>query len=148
MPATFSSQHEIVANSPEFSGSALVTMAPKKKETQSSHVFIKDEEYGWRPAVQEKISGGKAIVTVPEYKTEQSMQCDGGRNAKKGEQIEINLKDYPNGVLPLQNVNSNGDLNEYSDMVKLPYLHEVRAKSCVVGLFLSRSLPACHIDHV
>lgn len=114
-------------------------MAPKKKETNSSHVFIKDEEYGWRPAVQEKISGGKAIVTVPEYKTEQSMQCDGGRNGKKGEQVEINLKDYPNGVLPLQNVNSNGDLNEYSDMVKLPYLHEVR-KTSLGWLFSSRCL--------
>jgi hypothetical protein len=99
-------------------------MAPNK-EKQSSNVFIRDEVYGWRPAVQEKINGDKAIVTVPEYPSEQVMACDGGRAAKKGNQVTINLKDYPSGVLPLQNVDSNGNLVECSDMVKLPYLHEV-----------------------
>lgn len=100
-------------------------MAPKQ-EKQSTNVFIKDEVYGWRPAVQEKINGDKAIVTVPEYPSEQAMACDGGRASKKGNQITINLKDYPSGVLPLQNVDANGNLVECADMVKLPYLHEVR----------------------
>ena len=53
------------------------------------------------------------------------MVCDGGRAAKKGEQKMINLKDYAHGVLPLQNVDANGNLVEFADMVKLPYLHEV-----------------------
>lgn len=103
------------------------TMAPKKNENekQSSNVFIRDDEYGWRPAVQEKINGNKAIVRVPDYPSEQAMACDGGRNAKKGVTREINLKDYPSNVLPLQNVDANGDLIECADMVKLPYLHEV-----------------------
>ena len=100
-------------------------MAPSK-EKQSSNVFIRDDVYGWRPAVQLKINGDKAIVTVAEYRSEQTMACDGGRNAKKGETREINLKEYPSGVLPLQNVDANGNLVECPDMVKLPYLHEVR----------------------
>jgi hypothetical protein len=69
---------------------------------------------------------GKALVSIPEYKSEDSMDCDGGRAAKKGEQIYISMKDYPFGVLPLANVDVNGNLVEFADMVKLPYLHEVR----------------------
>ncbi|GAX27010.1 hypothetical protein FisN_9Lh323 [Fistulifera solaris] len=52
------------------------------------------------------------------------MDCDGGRAAKKGEQIYISMKEYPFGVLPLANVDVNGNLVEFADMVKLPYLHE------------------------
>ena len=101
-------------------------MGGKDKEKQSSYVFIMDPEYGWRPAIQEQIDGDKAIVSVPEYPNEEVMQCDGGRAAKKGQQLTIDLKKYPFGVLPLQNVDSNGDLIEFPDMVRLPYLHEVR----------------------
>ena len=52
------------------------------------------------------------------------MICDGGRSAKKGEQKTIDLKKYPHKVLPLQNVDHNGTLAQYPDMVRLPYLHE------------------------
>jgi hypothetical protein len=105
---------------------AATIMAPAKKENQSTHVFIRDANYAWIPAVQEKINGDTAIVQVPTYPNEQSMACDGGRAAKKGEQRTIKLKEYPSGVLPLQNVDANGCLVECTDMVKLPYLHEVR----------------------
>jgi hypothetical protein len=120
-------------------------MAPSK-EKQSTNVFIRDEVYGWRPAVQEKINGDKAIVTVPEYPSEQSMACDGGRAAKKGNQVTINLKDYPSGVLPLQNVDANGNLVECADMVKLPYLHEVNQNAakmllCVMVYFYFSTEP-------
>jgi hypothetical protein len=54
------------------------------------------------------------------------MRSDGGRNAKKGQQQTIDLKEYPSKVLPLQNVDHNGNLTAYPDMVRLPYLHEVR----------------------
>jgi hypothetical protein len=53
------------------------------------------------------------------------MICDGGRSAKKGEQMTIDLRKYPHKVLPLQNVDHNGNLSVYPDMVRLPYLHEV-----------------------
>jgi len=102
-------------------------MAPKKDKQSSSNVFVKDNEWGWIPAVQQKIVGDKATVKVFKYKNEQSVACDGGRAAKgKGDEIEVKLKDYPNNVLPLQNVDANGDLIEFADMVKLPYLHEAR----------------------
>lgn len=98
-------------------------MAPKK-EAQSSNVFVMDKEFGWRPAIQEKVNGDKATVTLLEFNKEQEMQCK--QNAKKGETITVKLSDYPSGVLPLQNVDANGNLVAYSDMVKIPYLHEVR----------------------
>jgi len=101
-------------------------MAPKKEQV-ASNVFVKDKEWGWVPAVQQKVNGDKAVVKVFNYPKEQAVACDGGRAAKgKGEEITVNLKDYPNHVLPLQNVDANGNLVEYADMVKLPYLHEVR----------------------
>ncbi|EEC42649.1 predicted protein, partial [Phaeodactylum tricornutum CCAP 1055/1] len=54
----------------------------------------------------------------------EQMRSDGGRNAKKGQQQTIDLKEYPSKVLPLQNVDHNGNLTAYPDMVRLPYLHE------------------------
>lgn len=98
----------------------------KEEEKQSSNVYIMDPEFGWRPAVMESQQGDFAIVNVPEYKDEQSMICDGGRSAKSMEKLKVNLKDYPHKVLPLQNVDANGVLVEFPDMVRLPYLHEVR----------------------
>jgi hypothetical protein len=108
-------------------------MGGKKEEKKASNVFIMDKHYAWRPAILEDQKGDKATVTVPEYKDEQSMQCDGGRNAKKGETVTIDLKQYPHQVLPLQNVDGNGNLLEFADMVKLPYLHEVRIVDYRIG---------------
>jgi hypothetical protein len=95
-------------------------------EKQQSNVYIMDPDFGWRPAVLEGEQGDFAIVSVPEYKDEQSMACDGGRLAKSFEKFKVNLRDYPHRVLPLQNVDANACLVEYPDMVRLPYLHEVR----------------------
>lgn len=94
------------------------------KEQQASNVFIKDKVFGWRPAIQESDDGEKATVRVIDYPNEQSMACDGGRAGKKGDTITVNLKEYADNVLPLQNVDANGNLTEFADMVKLPYLHE------------------------
>ena len=102
-------------------------MAPKADKESASNVFVKDKEWGWVPAVQQKLNGDKAVVKVWTYPNEQAVACDGGRAAKgKGEERTVNLKDYPNHVLPLQNVDAQGNLTEFADMVKLPYLHEAR----------------------
>lgn len=101
-------------------------MGKKDEQKAASHVFIVDPDYGWRPAIMEKQQGDFAIVTVPEYKDEQSMVCDGGRASKSQEKLKVNLNDYPHKVLPLQNVDANANLVEFADMVRLPYLHEVR----------------------
>jgi hypothetical protein len=98
-----------------------------------SHVFIMDPVFGWRPATQEgDVKDGKALVSVPEYKNEAAMTCDNGRSGKKGEPQTISLKNYAHGVLPLCNVDDEGMLTEFADMVKLPYLHEVRYVSNAV----------------
>jgi hypothetical protein len=88
-------------------------------------VYIKDQEFAWVPAKLLSQEGDKATVSVPQYKDQQSILSDGGRGAKTHIEKTVNLKDYPHKVLPLQNVDSNGMLLECSDMVSLPYLHEV-----------------------
>jgi hypothetical protein len=69
--------------------------------------------------------GDKAVVSIPKYSDEQSILSDGGRGAIKFKRREVNLHDYANGVLPLQNVDEMGWLNDEQDMVDLPFLHEV-----------------------
>lgn len=88
--------------------------------------YVKDEKFAWVPAFLEKTEGDKAYVKIPQYRDEQSIMSDGGRGAKGEIEKVINLKDYAHKVLPLQNVDNNGVLTEHADMVKLPYLHEVR----------------------
>lgn len=98
-----------------------------KKESVTTACYVKDAEYAWVPAILEKTEGDKAYVKIYKYRDEQSIMSDNGR-AAKGEPVDkvINLKDYPHKVLPLANVDKNGSLAEEADMVKLPYLHEVR----------------------
>ena len=96
-----------------------------KKEKQTTYCYVKDREFAWVPAVLEKTQGHKAYVTDPQYKNEQSITNDGGRGAKSHEEEVVDLRKYPAKVLPLANVDANGTLLEFSDMVQLPYLHEV-----------------------
>lgn len=72
-----------------------------------------------------KSEGDKAYVKVFNYKDQQSIVSDGGRSAKGTTSVVVNLKEYPHKVLPLQNVDANGNLSLYSDMISLSYLHEV-----------------------
>jgi len=125
----------------------------KDEEEKSSNVFIMDPDFGWRPATMKSQDGDTAVVEVPEYKTEQAMACDGGRAATGKEKKKINLKNYPHQVLPLQNVDANGNLVEFPDMVRLPYLHEVRYRnrvtrySCVLFRWFGSTIHSC-IPHL
>jgi len=94
------------------------------KKEGKSFVFLKDPEYAWIPAKLIRSSGNVADVEIPEYKDEQSTICDGGRTASKMIDAEVDLSDYNQGVLPMQNVNENGTMRVYPDMVELPFLHE------------------------
>jgi len=104
-------------------------------------VYILDKEYAWYPAQLIKQDGKKATVKAFLYDDEQKIVCDGGRGSKNSEERVVDLKHYTANVLPLQNVDSNGDLIEFPDMVELPYLHEVcrhrlfQFEIVVVGLF-------------
>jgi len=95
------------------------------KEEKTSLVYIKDPEFAWVPATLKSEEGGKAQVSVPQYPDEQKITSDNGRAAKGSIDQTINLKEYPHKVLPLQNVDAQGNLVEFADMVQLPYLHEV-----------------------
>lgn len=104
---------------------------------QSTNVLIRDETWGWIPAVQRGTDKGKATVDVWKYPDEQSIACDNGKAAKgKFDTLQIDLKTYDAGVLPLQNVDNNGNLLEVCDMVKLPYLHEVCSFHSIFQNFL------------
>jgi hypothetical protein len=93
-----------------------------------SHVYVRSKEHQWVPArvVGEADDPDHVIVTVPRYTDEQRILSDGGKGATSYERKIVNLNDYPNKVLPLQNVDEIGWLNEEKDMVDLPFLHEVR----------------------
>ena len=76
--------------------------------------------------VDEKTGKKMAHVSVPIYADEKSIVCDGGKTSRRQQRLQVSVADYPNQVLPLQNVSKNGDLLEIKDMVELPFLHEVR----------------------
>jgi hypothetical protein len=97
-------------------------------KAKTNYVYVKDADFGWVPATLVNSEGDKATVSIPQYADEQSIVSDGGRSSKKSVEKTINLKDYHHKVLPLQNVDANGNLTEFADMVKLPYLHEVCEK--------------------
>lgn len=95
-------------------------------EEVSAFVFIRDPEYAWIPAIKERSTDTTAQVRIPQYPNEQATICDGGASAKGWEEEDVPLKEYNRGVLPMQNVDGNGFLKSYPDMVNLPFLHEVR----------------------
>eukprot|EP00529_Nitzschia_sp_RCC80_P002676 CAMPEP_0113502094 /NCGR_PEP_ID=MMETSP0014_2-20120614/33347_1 /TAXON_ID=2857 /ORGANISM="Nitzschia sp." /LENGTH=1686 /DNA_ID=CAMNT_0000396811 /DNA_START=191 /DNA_END=5250 /DNA_ORIENTATION=+ /assembly_acc=CAM_ASM_000159 len=97
----------------------------------NNYVYILDKEFSWVPAmVTERINETTMNLSIPKYKTEQAILCDGGRTASRFEKQTIDLNDpktvalYPNKHLPLQNVNHEGELQVVEDMVDLPFLHE------------------------
>jgi hypothetical protein len=122
------------------------TLSMEEKESSdiyqhSNYVYILDSIHSWIPAqVTNRTIHGEnqdskhqiIHVSVPHYKTEQAIQCDGGRTARSFQKMEINMADtknlakYPSQHLPLQNVNNEGELQVVEDMVDLPFLHEVR----------------------
>ena len=96
--------------------------------TTSNHVYIHSTEHGWIPArvLEMQDDGKKAKVSVPIYRSEAAIQSDGGKKAKTFETRVVDLNEYTNKTLLLQNVDEDGRLNQVEDMVDLPFLHEVR----------------------
>lgn len=91
----------------------------------SNYVYVRSEAHGWIPArlLEVRDSDHTAIVSVPHYKDEESIVCDGGRSSKKSHKLTVKLAEYPHGLL-LQNVDERGLLKPVADMVDLPFLHE------------------------
>lgn len=94
-------------------------------------VYLKSVNHTWIPALQLKVHNGKATVGVPKFNNGEidMMTCSkASKNFPYHDNQVVDLKDYSNGILPLQNVDSNGNLEEHKDMVDLPFMHEVRIK--------------------
>jgi hypothetical protein len=102
----------------------------KEEKSKVTPVYLRSADHTWVPALQLKTHDGKAVVSVPKFLNGEKdmLQC-----LKASKQFpyqannqSIDLKDYPNSVLPVQNVDANGNLEDYKDMVDLPFMHEVR----------------------
>ena len=93
------------------------------------HVYIQSKKHGWIPAIVRDIDPQKqqATVVIDNYEDERDMLNSNGTGDDTVEQT-VNLKDYPGGLLPLQNVSESGELVSYEDMVDMPYMHEVSGK--------------------
>ena len=106
------------------------TMMMNDTEIQTSnHVYLLHPLHSWIPARVLEINptARTALVSIPQYNTEQAICCDGGRMARSFQKETISYANYPNhATLPLQNVDEDGRLKEVQDMVDLPFLHEVR----------------------
>lgn len=114
----------------------------KEEAPKVTPVYIRSADHTWVPALQLKSHDGKATVSVPKFASGEKdmLQC-----LKASKQFpyqannqSIDLKEYPNSLLPVQNVDSNGNLEDYKDMVDLPFMHEVRIGGRkFVGSFLN-----------
>ena len=106
------------------------------KGNKNTYVYLRSKDHSWIPAIQVKATTdehgepSRATVVRPLFKTEQQMvQCGSRKTQKYSREEEVDLSDYPNGLLPMQNVDVNGNLQDFPDMVSLPFMHEVRFSS-------------------
>jgi hypothetical protein len=95
------------------------------KKMSDSHVYVHCKQHSWVPARVIEKKGDLVTVSIPTYVDEQRILSDGGKGAIQYTRETIDLNQYPNKVLPLQNVDEMGWLNEERDMTNLPFLHEV-----------------------
>lgn len=88
------------------------------------YVYVKSAEHGWIPARVLNSDSKTANVVVQKYKDEEEMLLNAtSTSGTKVEEQKIALKDYPNGVLPMQNVDDRGKLGNHEDMVNLYVLY-------------------------
>mmetsp|Transcript_43555 Transcript_43555/g.52790 ORF Transcript_43555/g.52790 Transcript_43555/m.52790 type:complete len:360 (-) Transcript_43555:80-1159(-) len=83
----------------------------------STQVYIRDKAHGWLPA--DVVSSDAKTANVKIY-----YPAGDDEEFSDRKDAVVKLKDYPDGNLPLQNVNESGNLIEMADMCDLPYLHE------------------------
>lgn len=91
------------------------------------YVYVRSQEHGWVPGRLLTSDNKSATVVVQKYKDENEMLLNTPKTTGiTVRQETVALKDYENGVLPMQNVDDRGKIGDHEDMVNLPYLHEVR----------------------
>ncbi|CAJ1968786.1 unnamed protein product [Cylindrotheca closterium] len=91
----------------------------------ANHAYVLDPIDSWIPCqVVERKTSTEVVVSIPQYRNQQAIKCDGGRSALRKKNKIIDVSKYSNQALPLQNVDEDGRLKQVEDMVDLPYLHE------------------------
>jgi myosin-5 len=107
------------------------------------YVYVRHDEHKWVPAllVEQNNDNTEATVSVSDFENEESItgnndsnndplnsnNDNGNGNTKakaKSTLIKVQLKDYPNNSLPLQNVTEGGQMKAVADMIELGFLHE------------------------
>lgn len=84
------------------------------------YVYVRSAEHGWIPARKLNSDSKSATVVVQNYKDEEEMLLNAATTSgTKVSEQKVALKDYENGVLPMQNVDDRGKLGNYEDMVNL-----------------------------
>lgn len=97
----------------------------------------------WIPAIQLASDSNQATVSIPLLSSINEQYdligCGTTTNSKSKKIVKfasnhytIPLNEYDNHVLPMQNVDANGNLEDYKDMVELPFMNEV----CISILFI------------
>eukprot|EP00980_Cylindrotheca_fusiformis_P010369 scaffold2306_cov132-Cylindrotheca_fusiformis.AAC.4 len=106
-------------------GSALPPSEVSAHELKTAnHVYIVDSANSWIPCqVVERSSTTEVVVSIPEYKDQQSIKCDGGRSSRRKRSKTVDLSKYPNQALPLQNVDEEGRLQQAAILYNLKDRH-------------------------
>jgi hypothetical protein len=111
---------------------------------KANNCYIRSDEFAWIPARLVEQGKDTAKVSIPQYAAEEFILSDGGKGASGFKAAVVNLKDYPNRSLPLQNVGKTGSLTEVDDMCDLPYLHEVRSRELLYCSCFEKKLGRHH----
>eukprot|EP00977_Amphora_coffeiformis_P010867 scaffold2554_cov156-Amphora_coffeaeformis.AAC.4 len=90
---------------------------PESLIKAKKNVFIRSDEYAWLPARIVEQNEEEALVQVFDLVEEGGGPRD---STAAPRETVVQLRDYPpQNALPLKNV------NEYGDLIDLPFLHEV-----------------------
>lgn len=116
----------------------------------SNNVYVMDKKFAWVPARLVESNGDKAIVSIPEYESEEKILSDGGKGAVRWKEDKVSLKHYPGKALPMQNVDKSGVLTMVPDMCDLPYLHEVSLSfvACLLAVASGARFKRCVHIHI
>ena len=87
----------------------------------SHHVYVQSPESAWIPARLLQVREEEAVVQIQKYRNEQAI---GNGRIVKYEERTVKLADYPNRVLPPQNLTEDGTLLQVQDMVDRLTEHE------------------------
>jgi myosin heavy subunit len=86
-------------------------------------VYVRDAHYKWLPARVLSTDGkiAKVVLSIPKDWNQTTVTT---KELNLVEERTVNLSEYPNGELPLQNVDYKGELLAKWDMADLRYLHD------------------------